>query len=77
MGQADIEKILESNPDKWWTSNEMMEITGLGRHTVLRAANQLAKHDMCDSKWIFKWNGICQKPMLGFKIRGKEDDKWK
>ena len=69
IGQAEIQTIIESDPKKWWTSNELCELTGTGRNTVLRAAGQLAKHNMIDQRWIYEWNGICNKPMYGFRAR--------
>ena len=75
MSQEEIIKVLKTDPNKWWTSEELVRKTGKHKCSILKHAGQLAEHDIIDQKWVYKWSGICNKPMYGFRIRGQNGGK--
>jgi predicted DNA-binding ArsR family transcriptional regulator len=69
MAQAEIFNLLKSEPDKWWTAAEIMEKLGGGKNTTLKCAGQLAKYNLIDQRWDYRFNGLANKPTYVFKFR--------
>jgi predicted transcriptional regulator len=63
MGQYDILDLLKSSPYKWWTTNQVAYILGLGQTTVSTSFRHLRKRKLimyqkANMSYVYRWQEI-------------------